>query len=631
MAWGNSDFHRFKDHGSEARLFARRIMTVVIIVFSLFFLLLARFYSLQVSHYQDYVTQSDKNRIQIRPVPPTRGLIFDRNGELLAENRPSFSLEIVIERVGNLNQTLDELAQLIEVSDVDIEEFHKAKQRRRPHASVPLRYNLNEEEIAAIAVNEFRLQGVEVVARLTRHYPKKNLFAHTIGYVSRISPYEQSQFNEEAERRYRGTHSIGKIGLEKFYESELLGEVGSESGETNAHGRWLRQLERVNPKSGKDLQLFVDARLQQVARKALGENRGSIVAIEVETGGVLAMVSNPAYDPNLFVNGISHADYNALNRSIDLPLFNRSIQGQYPPGSTIKGVYGLAGLEYHIVTGATTIEDPGYYQLENDERLYREWKKGGHGSAVNLRQAIVESCDVFFYDLAFSMGVDRMHEFGRYFSFGETTGLDIPSERAGLWPSRAWKKGALGLDWYPGDSINMSIGQGYVLVTPVQLAMMTATLATRGKLIQPRLVKSIGGIETEMKVLSQYEGNQENWDYIISSLEGVVHSIKGTAHSKAGRNLNYRMAGKTGTAQVVGIAQDEEYDSEKLAERNRDHGLFIAFAPAENPRIAVAAIVENGESGAATPVVRQVIDSWLSLEKKPENPMANLQLWKNRN
>lgn len=613
MPWAETELYKFKDHNHEARLFTRRILISVFIVFTLFFILLARFYSLQVSHYEDYVTQSEKNRIQIRPVPPNRGLIHDRNGVLLADNRPNFSLEIVIERAGNLQETLQQIEELIEVTDIQKEDFFKALPHRRPHAPVPLRYGLTEEEIATIAVNEFRLNGVEVRARLTRHYPHDELFAHTIGYVSRISPQEESRFDEEMEKRYRGTHSIGKIGLEKYYEDVLLGHVGSESGETNAHGRWLRQLERVNPVPGKDLQLFVDARLQQVARDAMGSNRGAIVAMEVDTGGILALVSTPAFDPNLFVTGISHADYDALNKSFDLPLFNRTIQGQYPPGSTIKPVYGLAGLEYNIVSGATTIVDPGFYQLENDERLYREWKKGGHGNSVDLRQAIVESCDVYFYSLAFKMGVDRMHEFGTYFGFGSTTGLDVPSERAGLWPSRAWKRGVRGLHWFPGDSLNMSIGQGDVLLTPVQMALMTNTLATRGVLLKPRLVKSIGGVETEAEILGQYEGDPQNWDYVISAMEGVVHSPRGTAYYKIGRDIDYKMAGKTGTAQVVGIAQDAEYESEKLAERNRDHGLFVGFAPAEKPVIAVAAIVENGESGAATPVVRKVIDAWLAM------------------
>lgn len=619
MAWAQNELHQFKDPTLEARLFTKRILFSAIIVFSLFFLLLARFYSLQVSHYHDYVTQSEKNRIQIRPVPPNRGLIYDRNGELLADNRPSFSLEIVVERAGDLEATLKELGELIEVTDLEKEDFYKALPSRRPHAPVPLVYGLNEEQIATIAVNEFRLKGVEVRARLSRHYPKEDLFAHTIGYVARISPQEESRFDEEAEKRYRGTLSIGKIGLEKYYEKELLGEVGSESGETNAHGRWLRELERVNPAPGKDLQLFVDSHLQQVARAALGEHRGAIVALEVDTGGVLAIVSTPAFDPNLFVNGISHNEYDALNKSFDLPLFNRTIQGQYPPGSTIKPVYGLAGLENKVISGATTIKDAGFYQLENDERLYREWKKGGHGNSVNLRQAIIESCDVFFYGLAFNMGVDRMHEFGLHFGFGTTSGLDVPSERSGLWPSREWKRAVRGLHWYPGDSINMSIGQGDVLLTPVQMAVMTATLASRGTLRKPRLVKSIGGVETEVEVLGQYEGDPENWDYVISAMEGVVHSLRGTAHSKAGRNIHYRMAGKTGTAQVVGIAQDAEYDSEKLAERNRDHGLYIAFAPVENPTIAVAAIVENGESGSATPMVRKVIDAWLEIQAKEKS------------
>ncbi|WP_028876249.1 penicillin-binding protein 2 [Teredinibacter turnerae] len=616
MMWAGEQLHQFKDHHREARVFAVRAAISFLMVVALFGVLLARYYRLQVTDHEVYATRSDRNRIHVRPIPPNRGLIYDAQGQLLADNRPTFTLSVVSERTSNLEQTLDHLANLIEVSERDRENFLKRlRQRRRPFEAVPLRYRLTEEEISRIAVNEFELEGVEIEAQLTRAYPKGALFAHTVGYVGRINERELSSFDQATYERYSGTHSIGKIGLERYYESELLGQVGSENIETNAHGRVLRTLEFTDPQPGKDLYLFLDSRLQQVAVDQLAGRRGSVVAIDVKTGGVLAMVSAPAYDPNLFVNGISYKDYRALNESRDLPLFNRSIQGQYPPGSTIKPMLGLGGLEAGAVDFDTHIFDPGYYQLENDERLYRDWKKGGHGRRVDLRQAIVESCDTFFYDMAFRMGVDSMHPFGDKFGLGERTRLDIPSERPGLWPSREWKERVRGLHWFPGDSLNISIGQGDVLTTPLQLAVMTATIASRGTHLRPRLVKQLGDQPTEREVVDQIEVQPQYWDYVHSAMEGVVHSARGTAH-RISRGIGYKMAGKSGTAQVVGIAQDEEYDADKLDERQWDHALFIGFAPVEDPQIAVAIIVENGEHGSseAGPIAREVFDTYFAMQ-----------------
>ncbi|ABD82596.1 penicillin-binding protein 2 [Saccharophagus degradans] len=613
MSWAAKDLHRFKDHHNEARVFGGRVFVALFFVLVLFGVLIARFYSLQVVQYQDYATRSDLNRIQVRPVPPNRGLILDRNGEILALNSPSFTLSLVKERIKNLEETLAQIDALVPISDSDRESFYKLlKQRRRPYEPTPLRYNLTEEEIARIAVNEYQLNGVEIQAQLVRQYPKGEVFVHAVGYVGRINERELSRFTQEEYELYTGTHSIGKTGLERQYEMELLGRVGSENIETNALGRVLKVLDRTDPEPGKDLQLFLDSKVQQTALEQLGDQRGAVVAIDIETGGILALVSTPSYDPNLFVTGISYKDYNALNQSKDLPLFNRAIQGQYPPGSTVKPMLGLGGLESKIVNFRTTIFDPGFYQLENDERFYREWKKGGHGSRVDLREAIVESCDIYFYDLSFRMGVDKMHAFGLNFGLGSRTGLDIPSERPGNWPSRAWKKGYRGVSWYPGDSLNMSIGQGDVLATPLQLAVMTATLATRGTLIKPRLVKQIGDTPTEKEILGVLEADSANWDYVLEAMEGVVHDRNhGTARAIS-RNLSYRIAGKTGTAQKVGIAQDAEYESDKISARNRDHALFVGFAPADNPKIAVAAIVENGESsGIPAAIVKEVMNAYL--------------------
>ena len=614
MNWAGKDFHEFKDHHQEARVFGYRVALAFLLVLVMFGLLVARYYKLQVVDHQDYVTRSDNNRIQLRPIPPNRGLIYDNHGELLADNRPSFTLSVVKERAGDLEKTIAQLSELVSIDERDVENFYKRlHQRRRPFEAVPLRYRLSEEEISRFSVNEFQFEGVEIEAQLMRYYPQAALFAHTLGYVGRINEHELSSFDEDTYRRYSGTHSIGKIGLEKFYESILLGEVGSENIETNAHGRVLRTLNTRDPEPGADLHLFLDVRLQQVAVKELDGRRGAVVAIDVNTGGVLAMVSAPSYDPNLFVSGISYADYRALNESRDLPLFNRAIQGQYPPGSTIKPVLGLAGLANGVVNFQTRISDPGYYQLETDERFYRDWKKGGHGTRVNLRQALMESCDVYFYDMAFRMGVDRMHAFGIQFGLGSKTSIDIPSERSGIWPSREWKRKTRGMHWFPGDSINVSIGQGDVLTTPLQLAVMTATIASRGRHLAPRLVRSIGDTETELQVVDEVQVNDIYWDYVISAMEGTVHDPRGTAY-RVGRGAKYRSAGKTGTAQVVGIAQDAEYDSDTMDERHWDHALYIGFAPVENPQIALAVIVENGEHGgsAAGPIARKMFDEYLA-------------------
>ncbi len=607
-----TDLLHFKDHHNEARLFANRAFASSIILLVLFGVLIARFYYLQVVLHSDYVTQSDANRIHVQPVPPTRGLIYDRQGLLLAENRPSFTLSVVRERVPDLSETLETLRTLVQLEDSDIIDFEKAlRQRRRPFEAVPLKYQLSEEDIARIAVNEYRLEGVEVSAQLVRHYPHGDLFAHIVGYTGRINERELRSFDPETYARYSGTHSIGKVGLEKYYESLLLGEVGDEHIETNAHGRVLRVLERSAPQPGQDLQLFVDARLQQAAYDALDGRRGSIVVLDVKTGGVLAMVSAPSYDPNLFVTGISYKNYAELRDSLDLPLFNRSIQGQYPPASTVKPMMGLGGLHSGTVTAQTRIYDPGYYRLPNDDRLYRDWKRSGHGKAVDLHQAITESCDVYFYDLGYQMGVEKIHDFGVQFGLGSRTGIDMPGERSGIWPSDEWKRADRNLPWFPGDSLNLSIGQGFALATPLQMAVMTATLASRGHQMKPRLVDVVGDTAIAPEIAHHVQVEEKHWDYIVESMKSVVHNPHGTGRSIA-RGLEYTIAGKTGSAQVVGIAQDERYDSEALAERHRDHTLFVGFAPVEDPQIAVSVIIENGEHGAVN-VARVVMDAYMEL------------------
>ncbi|WP_111641819.1 penicillin-binding protein 2 [Marinimicrobium alkaliphilum] len=609
-----SESQRFKDHHREAHVFASRLVVVALLMALLMSVLVLRYYSLQVTDHLAYATQSDRNRVHVQPIAPTRGLIYDRNGVLLAENRPSYTLSLVRERVPDLNATLQLLQTLVDVTPGDIERFsEQLTQRRRPFEATPLRYRLTEEEIARLAVNEYRLDGVEVDAQLVRHYPFGDLFAHSVGYVGRISESDLIHFDEDDYRRYSGTHSLGKVGLEREYENLLLGQVGHQNVETNARGRVLRVLDRAAPSPGQDLRLHMDIRLQQTAVAALDGRRGAVVALDVASGGVLAAVSLPSYDPNLFVTGISFADYRLLNESVDNPLFNRLVQGQYPAGSTLKPVLGLAGLHHGIVDPAYSVPDPGYYQLPGSSHLYRDWRRHGHGDRVNLKQAVVESCNTYFYDLGHRMGVDSMHSFGSRFGLGARTEVDIPTERQGIWPSRDWKRSARGLPWFPGDNLNMAIGQGDVLTTPMQLAVVAATLANRGVRHRPQIISTIGEIPQVPHVVDVLQVSDEHWDFMFDAMGDVVHGPRGTAQGIR-RGAAYRMGGKTGTAQAVATAQGERYDSEALQERHRAHALFIGFAPLENPQIAVVVIVENAESGAgvAAPIARRLFDAYLS-------------------
>ena len=605
---------RFKDHLQEAHSFSCRILIASTLIIALIVVLLIRYYNLQIIHHQDYVTESDKNRILVQTISPKRGLIYDRNGILLADNRPSYTLTITPEQVKDLNQTIIDLQKIVTLSKHDIANFYKiTKGNRRPYQPAPLRYQLTENEMARIAVDEYHLQGVDVEAQLVRHYPQKKLFSHTVGYVGKINDRERRQFNETEKKRYKSFHSIGKIGLEKYYEKILFGETGRHGVEVNARMRVLRQLEleRHDPVPGLDLHLHMDTRLQQVAYQAMLGKRGAVVALDVSTGGILAMLSAPSYDPNVFVTGISFTDYESLTENADLPLFDRTIQGQYPPASTIKPMLGLGALEYQVVTSKYTLYDPGYYQLKDDGRLYRDWKRSGHG-LVNLHKAIVQSSDTYFYDIAFRMGIDRIHAFGSQFGFGHHSGVDIPNEHNGLWPSRDWKRKKRRLPWFPGDTLNVGIGQGDALTTPLQLAVMAATLANRGKHLKPQLVKSINEKTLTPEIINQVTADDAHWDKILNAMYAVVHKPNGTARA-IGYSAAYKMAGKTGTAQVIGIKQDEEYDAEAVLERQRDHALFIGFAPFKNPKIAVAILVENGGSGSSTaaPIARKLFDLYL--------------------
>ena len=600
-----------QDHQRDARLVRRRMLVGALVIGMLMLVLIGRMYYLQVIQYEHHSTLSESNRVHVQPIPPNRGLIYDRNGVILAENRPSFSLTVTRERAVDWLAELDRVVEILGLGESERVLFEKrVRQGRRPFEPVPIMFELSEEQIARIAVNQFQLPGIEVTAQLVRHYPQQEHFAHSVGYVGRINEQELKRLDTI---NYSGTHHVGKTGLERFYEDDLHGKVGYEEVETNARGRVLRVLKRTPPVPGKDLMLTLDSRLQAAAEAALGGRRGAVVAIEPATGEILAVVSQPSFDPNLFVTGISFTKYAELSESLDRPLYNRVMRGLYPPGSTIKPMVAVAGLDAKTITPQTKLFDPGYYQLPNVSHKYRNWNRYGDGW-VDLDLAIARSNDTYFYDLAHKLGIDQLHDYMTRFGFGTRVALDIFEETAGLMPSREWKQRRYRQVWYPGETLILGIGQGYMQATPLQLAQATALMATRGKWIRPRLARSIGGappVDTD-PVEDIELRDPRYWDYANQGMESVVHGPRGTAR-KVGLGAPYRIAGKSGTAQVVAIKQGEKYDSEKLAERHRDHALFVAFAPADDPRIAVAVMVENGESGGgvAGPVARQVMDAWL--------------------
>lgn len=610
MPWGE-----FKDTAAERRLFQRRATVMLVFVFLLLAGLVARMYQLQVVEHDIYTTLSDKNRVQVQSVPPPRGLVYDRNQTLLAENRPVFSVTVVPERVGDVDATLEQLVGILDVSDEDVERFQRRlREPRRPFQEIPLRYDLTEDEIARLAVLRHELPGVEVEAELVRYYPHSELTAHALGFVGRINREELQRIDPV---NYAGTNYIGKSGVERFYEELLHGKVGYQHVETNARGRTLRILERENPVPGEDLELHLDLRLQNRAHELLDGRRGAIVAIEPATGGILALASVPGFDANKFVTGISVPDYRELSDSKDKPLFNRALRGQYPPGSTLKPMLAIAALDSGAVTRDHTVWDPGYFQINSSGRRWRDWKRGGHGW-VDLTYAMAQSCDVYFYEAAVEMGVDTMVSYLSRFGFGEDATLDVSGALSGLLPSPDWKRATRNEPWYPGDTVNLGIGQGFMLSTPLQLATATALIANRGEWVEPRLLKDIQGDRSPSEFLPNeiHEPLQlkdpSNWEYIADAMAEVMHGVKGTARG-AGRGAQYRMAGKTGTAQVFSLAEDEEYDADEVRERLRDHALFVGFAPLENPEIAVAVIVENGGGGSSTaaPVARELFDAWL--------------------
>lgn len=601
------------DRRGEARLVVVRAIVAGVLVVIALSLVVGRLVHLQIADYQHFSVLSQDNRVKIQPVPPSRGLIYDAQGVVLADNHPSFSLEITVEKVSDLPSTLNALADIIPVTDKDRERFELLKGQRVRFQGVPLRLNLTEEEVARFSLDSYRFPGVDVRAELIRVYPLGELTAHALGYVGRINEAELAQIGSSD---YAGTHFIGKGGVEKAHEGLLHGQAGYQEVEVNARGRVLRTLEAKSPVAGRDLRLYLDIALQRAAAAALGDRRGAVVAIDPRTGGVLALVSKPSFDPNPFVEGIGSKDYRALLHDPDKPLYNRAVRGQYPPGSTVKPFVGFAGLAAGVTNARKTVNCPGFYRLAGQSHRYRCWRRGGHGS-VALETALVQSCDVYFYDLAHDLGIERLKGLLGEFGFGARTGIDVAGELGGLVPSKEWKEQVRKQVWYPGETLIVGIGQGAFLATPLQLAVATATMANRGRFLQPRVARAaqVPGApgEEELPILSRHikVGQPHHWDQIIHAMTQVVESPRGTA--KGIRSRDYRIAGKTGTAQVFTLGRNQTYNAARLTERMRDHALFVAFAPAEAPRIVVAVIVENGGHGGtdAAPVARKVMDAYL--------------------
>ena len=616
---------RIKDQWKEQRLFEQRSLAAGAIIAALSVLLLARLVTLQVVRHDYYTDLSQGNRVRIEPLPAPRGLIVDRNGTVVAENRPAYQLELVREEVPDLADTLKRLATIGLIPAEDIDDARKLVMSHRSFDSVPIRLRLDDEEIATFAVHRFEFPGVDIRTRLARSYPFGELAVHALGYVGAISEQDLGRIDRAA---YSGTTLIGKLGVESAYEKELHGQNGSREILVNAQGRSVQRqgafvpnLRTVAPVAGDDLLLAMDLDVQKTAEEALGDRRGAVIAIDPANGDVIALASRPGFDPNTFGRGITRVEYKALLDDIDRPLFDRALRGTYPSGSTIKPAIALAGLVYKDVTPDDHRFCAGVYRLPGSSRMFREGRSGRHGS-VGLVDAIARSCDVYFYDLANRIGVDHISTFLAEFGFGSVTGIDIGGEKPGILPSPAWKKKVFKRPqdqvWFPGETVNFGIGQGYFLVTPLQLAYYTSILANRGTAYRPRLVNGVrdpasGEVrrfppKKELRV----EATAEQWQVVMEGMEGALRG-RGTAAATAGRNMTYEIAGKTGTAQVFSVGQNEKYNEHMVPERLRDHSWFIAFAPAEAPRIAVAVLVENGGFGStgAAPIARKVMDAWI--------------------
>ncbi len=594
----------------ETKLFSNRVRMAIGFILVLVIILLIQILNLQVLNHQYYKVESEGNRLGYMPIVPTRGRIFDRNGLVLADNKISFSLELVLEEIENIDEVFNALKTNKIINDNDIKNFHKIKKNYKNFNYIPILENVAEDVVAKFLVNKY-VPGLAIRPKLNRVYPNKKLASHILGYVSKLNEEDMRLYNT---KDYENTTHIGKVGIEKQYELDLHGKVGKSVIERNVEGRMLNEETITQPIPGDDLYLTIDIKLQKIAEKTLKNKRGSIILINVKNGEVLAAASAPNYDPNFFVDGISEKDYKNLNNSKSKPLFDRAIKGQYPPGSTIKPLIALAGLELSVINEKSRKYCPGWYSLPNHSHKYRDWKRSGHGHQT-VEDAIAESCDVFFYELAYELGIDTISNYLKQFNLGKTTNIDIPGELPGILPSKKWKREKKGLPWYIGETVIAGIGQGFITATPLQLAVFTAAIANKGILVTPKLLRATKKINKpiEMTKPSKYKTiaikDVENWDIVTKSMEKSIYGIKGTAR-RLNNNLKYTLAGKTGTAQVFGLDAEEEYIASQIKETLRDHALFVAFAPIKEPEVAIAVVVENAGSGSskAAPLAKKVLD-----------------------
>ncbi len=615
-----------QDREASHRIVKTRIIASAILVLSLTTALVCRLYFLQVTQHDLHVAVAEKNRVHVRPIAATRGVIYDRNKVVLADNLPIFNLTITRERAGDTKAVISQLYQVLGLTAAERDKIDRVMLRRgRAFEPVALMTDLTEQQIARVAVNQFRLPGIEVHAQFSRVYPLAEHFAHSVGYVGRINEKEYRQLDHA---KYLSTEQIGKTGIERFYEDALHGQMGFEEVETNAQGKVIRVLGRHNPTPGQDIVLTIDASLQDAAERALGDRRGAVVALDPATGEVLAMVSRPSFDPNPFVKGITARDYSALRDSADMPLFNRVLRGLYPPASTIKPMVVVAGLDSGVITPYQRVFDRGYYELPNYRHKYRNWNRSGDGW-VDMYDAIMRSNDTYFYDLAHRLGIERLHSYLTAFGLGQRVSIDLFEEAPGLMPSPAWKRATRRQQWYPGETLIAGIGQGYVQMTPLQMAQATSLIASRGIWHRPHLALSIDGQKTAdpLPRPNIILKDPDTWREVAKGMEMVMHNPRG-AGRRAAQGAPYRIAGKSGTAQVIAIRQGERYNRNKTRERHRDNALFVGFAPAQRPAIVVAVMIENGEAGArvAGPVVRKVMDAWLldaHGQLKPEFDVPN--------
>ena len=614
-----------KNMQQEKRIYKGRIFFAIFIVVICLLILICRYAYLQIVHYDDFTTASDKNRIRLQPLAPARGYIYDRNGVLLADNYPVFTATLSRADVSDIDDTINRLIPVLGLTEEDVERFKSRVKTARKTERIAIKLNLNEADIAKFSEVKYVFPGVKIETQMTRYYPHGELFAHVLGYVGRINDKELKSIDKDL---YAGTNLIGKIGVEKSYEELLHGTPGYESVEADAHGNILRNLGRKAPIRGNDLYLSIDYGLQMVAAQQLADRRGAIVAMDPRTGEILALVSSPSFNPNLFVTGISSKDYSGLRDNLDQPLYNRAVQGVYPPGSTIKPMFGLGGIHYGLVDWGTAISDPGYFNLPGDSHRFRDHKKTGHG-AVNLHKAEVVSCDTYFYILSYRMGIEKMNDWMRQFGFGEKTGVDLPSESSGLYPSPEWKMRTRKSKWLKGETISVSIGQGAFTATPLQLAMATAITANKGSHVTPHVLRDNKGakkftVHNAPDGKIQFNGTEQDWLNMHAAMIDVIQT--GTGRGIKG-GLQYSIAGKTGTAQVKSIAQGKRYNEAALSSRQWDHGLFVGFAPADTPEIAIAVVWENGKhGGSAAQLARPVFDYWLVTRNKNPLRPANHQV-----